>query len=42
MLSQNHLVPLENFQSGIIIHIEVEDVDLTLAIFKIEIENMNY
>ncbi|WP_409349670.1 VOC family protein, partial [Streptococcus pneumoniae] len=27
MLSQNHLVPLENFQSGIIIHIEVEDVD---------------
>lgn len=27
MLSQNHLVPLEDFQSGIIIHIEVEDVD---------------
>ena len=27
MLSQNHLVPLENFQSGIILHIEVEDVD---------------
>ena len=27
MLSQNHLVPLEEFQSGIIIHIEVEDVD---------------
>ena len=27
MLSQNHLIPLENFQSGIILHIEVEDVD---------------
>ena len=27
MLSQNHLIPLEDFQSGIIIHIEVEDVD---------------
>ena len=27
MLSQNHLVPLENFQSGIILHIEVEDVE---------------
>ena len=27
MLSQNHLVPLENFQSGIILHIEVENVD---------------
>ena len=27
MLSQNHLVPLENFQSGIILHVEVEDVD---------------
>ena len=27
MLSQNHLIPLENFQSGIIIHVEVEDVD---------------
>ena len=27
MLSQNHLVPWENFQSGIILHIEVEDVD---------------
>ncbi len=24
---QNHLIPLENFQSGIILHIEVEDVD---------------
>ena len=24
---KNHLVPLENFQSGIILHIEVEDVD---------------
>ena len=23
MLSQNHLIPLENFQSGIILHIEV-------------------
>ena len=27
MLSQKHLVPLENFQSGIILHIEVEDVE---------------
>ena len=27
MLSQNHLIPLEKFQSGIILHIEVEDVD---------------
>ena len=27
MLSQNHLVPFENFQSGIIIHIEVEDLE---------------
>ena len=27
MLSQNHLVPLDNFQSGIILHIEVEDVE---------------
>ena len=27
MLSQNHLVPLENFESGIILHIEVENVD---------------
>lgn len=27
MLSQNHLISLENFQSGIILHIEVEDVD---------------
>ena len=27
MLSQNHLVPLENFQSGIILHIEVEDLE---------------
>ena len=27
MLSQNHLVPMESFQSGIIIHIEVENVD---------------
>ena len=27
MLSQNYLIPLENFQSGIILHIEVEDVD---------------
>ena len=23
MLSENHLIPLENFQSGIILHIEV-------------------
>ena len=27
MLSQHHLIPLEDFQSGIILHIEVEDVD---------------
>ena len=27
MLSQNHLIPLEHFQSGIILHVEVEDVD---------------
>ena len=27
MLSQNHLIPLENFQSGIILHIEVEDLE---------------
>ena len=27
MLLQSHLVPLENFQSGIILHIEVEDLD---------------
>ena len=27
MLSQNHLIPLNNFQSGIILHIEIEDVD---------------
>ena len=27
MLSQNHLIPLNNFQSGIILHIEVVDVE---------------
>ena len=27
MLSQNHLIPMEDFQSGIILHIEVEDVE---------------
>ena len=27
MLSQNHLIPLEEFQSGIILHIEVGDVE---------------
>ena len=27
MLSQNHLIHLENFQSGIIFHIEVEDLN---------------
>ena len=27
MLSQNHLIPLEDFQSGIILHIEIEDVE---------------
>ena len=34
MLSQNHLIPLENFQSGIILHIEVEDVDQNYQRFK--------
>ena len=27
MLSQSHLIPLEGFQSGIILHIEVEDIE---------------
>ena len=27
MLSQNHLIPLNNFQSGIILHIEAEDLE---------------
>ena len=27
MLSENHLIHLENFHSGIILHIEVEDVE---------------
>ena len=27
MLSQNHLIPLEDFQLGIILHIEVEDLN---------------
>ena len=27
MLSENHLIPLNNFQSGIILHIEVVDVE---------------
>ena len=27
MVSQNHLIPLNNFQSGIILHIEVEDIE---------------
>ena len=27
MLAQNHLIPLEDFQSGIILHIEVEDLN---------------
>ena len=27
MLSEKHLIPLEDFQTGIILHIEVEDVD---------------
>ena len=27
MLSEKHLISLENFQSGIILHIEVEDVE---------------
>jgi len=27
MLSEKHLISLENFQSGIILHVEVEDVE---------------
>ena len=27
MLSEKHLISLENFQSGIILHIEIEDID---------------
>lgn len=27
MFSENHLIPLENFQSGIILHIEIEDLE---------------
>ena len=27
MLSEKHLISLKNFQSGIILHIEVEDID---------------
>ena len=27
MLSENHLIPLDNFQSGIILHVEVENLD---------------
>ena len=27
MFSQNHLIPLEDFQTGIILHIEVEDLE---------------
>ena len=27
MLSKNHLIPLNNFQSGIILHLEVVDVE---------------
>ena len=42
MLSQNHLIPLENFLSGIILHVEVEDVgqnyqrlkDLGITVFN--------
>ena len=34
MLSRNHLIPLEDFQSGIILHIEVEDVDLNYKRLK--------
>ena len=34
MLSQNHLIPLDEFQSGIILHIEVEDVDLNYQRLK--------
>ena len=34
MLSQNHLIPLNNFQSGIILHIEVEDLNQTYQRLK--------
>ena len=34
MLSQNHLIPLEDFQSGIILHIEVEDLNQNYQRFK--------
>ena len=34
MLSQNHLIPLNNFQSGIILHIEVEDVEQNYQLLK--------
>ena len=34
MLSQNHLIPLEDFQSGIILHIEVEDLNQNYQTFK--------
>ena len=27
MVSQNHLIPLNNFQSGIILHVEVENLN---------------
>ena len=34
MLSEKHLISLEKFQSGIILHIEVEDVDQNYRRFK--------
>ena len=34
MLSQNHLIPLEDFQSGIILHIEVEDLEQNQKAFE--------
>ena len=34
MLSEKHLISLKKFQSGIILHIEVEDVDQNYRRFK--------
>jgi len=42
MLSQNHLIPLEDFQSRIILHIEVEDLNQNYQRLKeIDVEILN-
>ena len=42
MLSQHHLIPLEDFQSGIILHIEVEDLNQNYQRLKeIDVEILN-